>query len=334
MKKEGMIVMKGLELSEEYYNFYGRIMIHEKFPEYEKLIAAGMVGKGSECLGFDDELSQEHDFGPGFCLWLTDEDYKEIGQELAFEYERLPKDFGGMEGHIESALEGGRVGVFSTRDFYYDLIGREDAPVTNMDWLWIPEARLATATSGRVFRDDYCEFSRLRKHLQKYYPEDVRIKKIVSRAAYMAQAGQYNYVRCMRRGESVAAYMALTEFVKNTISMVYLLNRQYAPYYKWSHHGMRFLKILPEVSLLLTKLCQQDNQREVWEKNQETAYTYALNAYDKNMEIIGTVCALVVEELNRQGMTDHSDPMLENHTENMMDRIQDSAIKALGITEG
>ena len=46
--------VKGLELARAYYETYGKPMIEEKFPEYRDRIAAGLVGEGSECLGYDD----------------------------------------------------------------------------------------------------------------------------------------------------------------------------------------------------------------------------------------------------------------------------------------
>ena len=51
--------MKGLDLAESYFRELGRPMIHERFPEYEDRIAAGFVGPGSECYGFDDEVSRD-----------------------------------------------------------------------------------------------------------------------------------------------------------------------------------------------------------------------------------------------------------------------------------
>ena len=56
--------MKGLELCELYYKEVGAPMIAGKFPGYEEKIAVGLVGDGSECFGYDDELSRDHDWGP------------------------------------------------------------------------------------------------------------------------------------------------------------------------------------------------------------------------------------------------------------------------------
>ena len=78
--------MKGLELSERFYLEYGAPMIHEKFPELEGLIAVGLAGSGSECFGYDDEISRDHDFEAGFCMFLPDESI--IDRKAEFELER------------------------------------------------------------------------------------------------------------------------------------------------------------------------------------------------------------------------------------------------------
>ena len=51
--------LKGLDLAEAYYRQYGEPMLREQFPELADKVAAGLIGSGSECLGFDDELSQD-----------------------------------------------------------------------------------------------------------------------------------------------------------------------------------------------------------------------------------------------------------------------------------
>ena len=117
--------MKGLELSEKYYNAFGKEMIEKNFPSLKGRVAAGLVGQGSECLGFDDNISKDHDYGPSFCLWLTREDYQVYGKALAEEYRKLPKDFEGVKGRLDSLHGGGRVGVLCIPDFYYGLLGTE-----------------------------------------------------------------------------------------------------------------------------------------------------------------------------------------------------------------
>ena len=59
--------MKGIELAERFYLEYGAPMIREKFSEIESALAVGIAGSGSECFGYDDETSRDHDFEAGFC---------------------------------------------------------------------------------------------------------------------------------------------------------------------------------------------------------------------------------------------------------------------------
>lgn len=323
--------MKGLELSRQYYEAYGRQMIREKFEAYEERIAVGLVGQGSECFGFDDEYSRDHDFGPSFCMWLTEEDYQKIGAALETEYEKLPKTFMGFEGRRLSSQGGGRVGVLETGSFYQTFIGSKALPKTLFDWLFLPERYLAAATNGNVFRDDLGAFSKIRNGLLPCYPEDVRIKKIAARAAGMAQAGQYNYARCMKRGETVAARLALEEFMKTTISMVYLLNKRYTPFYKWMFRGMQSLPVLSGISGQLIVLAETGASKEAWER--ELPYG-TLNLADKKVEAVEIICGKVVEELKKQGLTDRTDDFLENHTEEIMSRIKDPQIRSLHVMQG
>jgi len=104
--------MKGLELSEKYFDAYGMPLIRRRIKEYESRIAAGLVGDGSECYGFDDEISRDHDWGLGFCIWLTENDYEKIGKELEYEFSKLPKAYLGFGPRKVSKWGSDRVGVF------------------------------------------------------------------------------------------------------------------------------------------------------------------------------------------------------------------------------
>ena len=85
--------ISGLALSRAFWNDLGKPLLAGAYSAYQGRIAAGLVGYGSECFGFDDELSRDHDFAPRFCLWLTDEDYDAIGEQLQADYDALSRDF-------------------------------------------------------------------------------------------------------------------------------------------------------------------------------------------------------------------------------------------------
>ena len=56
--------MKGIEGAKKYFEVYGNIL-KEQFPDVVKYTAFGLCGQGSECLGFDDEISRVPRFRTG-----------------------------------------------------------------------------------------------------------------------------------------------------------------------------------------------------------------------------------------------------------------------------
>ena len=312
--------MKGLELAERYFVEVGAPMIEERFPDYKIRIAAGLVGDGSECFGFDDELSRDHDWGPSFCLWLTKQDFEAIGQKLQAEYDGLPKDFLGFTARRESAWGGGRTGVIEIGQFYRRFMGFDHVPATFPEWRAIPEPNLAVVTNGKVFTDPLGEFTAFRNKLKEFYPEDVRLKKIASRCMTIAQSGQYNYMRCVKREEYVAAQWAEAKFVSDTISMVFLLNKQYRPFFKWMHRAMKSLPILGE-----TVHQALGNLVTIYEEDLEGTI------YERKSRLMERISQLIIEELRRQGLSDSPSDFLLNHGPEVQSKIKDPQIRSIDV---
>lgn len=320
-------IKNGMQLAKEYWQTYGKQLLElPKFRDYKIRIAAGLVGHGSECYGFDDEISRDHDFGPGFCLWLTDEDYAKIGEDLQAAYNDLPQEFAGFGSREEtprakSCERSKRVGVFSTSEFFENITGFSAAPSQNEPYLWLSlnESTLAAATNGQIFADPLGEFSKTRQSF-KLMPDDVRISLISRRLGMMAQAGQYNVPRMLARKDGAAAWLSINEFVRATASIVFLLNNPisagYLPYYKWQFAALRKLSVR-----MASRLSGVANQLESLMRLSSAACFGGIGfgegtkgsseAESRINEIIQNVCNEVVEELKYQGLSDCGETFLE-----------------------
>ena len=311
--------MKGLELCEKYFYEYGLPMLEREFSELLPRMAIGVVGQGSEALGYDDEISRDHDFEPGFCIWLNDEDYKKYEFTLSRAYSRLPKEFMGVKRLAFAPADGARHGVFSISEFYVRFIGTANIPLSVETWLNIPTHYLKTATNGKVFMDNLGEFTRIREYLLKGYPEDVRLKKIASHSILCNQSGQYNYPRCLAHNESGAGQLAVNEFVKHAISIIYLLNKEYEPFYKWAYRGLRELKMLAELEAPLTFLTETGN---------------AENEVQGKLEIIEDICRIIIEEYHNQGLTLATCNNMDTHAYSVQDKIKDASLRNSNVFIG
>ncbi|NBI09593.1 DUF4037 domain-containing protein [Colidextribacter sp. OB.20] len=311
--------MKGLELAQKYYEAYGREMIERVDPSLFARVSVGLCGEGSQCFDFDDEISRDHDFAPGFCVWLSDEDFSRYGHALRRAYDSLPDRFCGFS--KESIIAGNRLGVMTGGSFYRRFTGSPEGPQSNMDWLMTPEAHLASATNGRLFHNQNTAFSMTREKLLAFYPEDVRRKKIAARAAIMAQAGQYNLLRLIRREDKVAASLAFARFAEASISMAHLLNRRYTPFYKWGFYNMRTLpKLGGVIAPLLASLVRIPAL--IGEKP-------APVVHEEAFQLTEEICAATAEELRAQALSYTPDSFLQGHISEIMEGIKDPQLRAM-----
>ena len=281
--------MKGLEIARAYYEEYGEPMLRERFPALMPFIAAGLTGSGSECWGFDDEVSRDHDFEPGFCLFLPGEDVVDRRTAFALEraYAALPREFMGLKRSLVSPVGGARHGILRTAEFMRDKVGKADGNLSLMEWLYMPDYILAEAVNGEIFKDGYGEVTAIRERLKRR-PEDVRLKKLAGQLLLMGQSGQYNYRRCLLHGETGAAQLAIVEFAKSSMAAVFLLNGVYQPYYKWSFRAMRALPRLALTAELLEYLLTTDNEADTAEEK---------------YNVMEGIAADIIGELKEQGLT-------------------------------
>ena len=283
-----------LERSRQFYETAGKAMIHSCFPEYEDRIAVGLVGEGSDCYGFDDEISMDHDYAVGFCMWLADEDYACIGEALQQEYDKLVTH--------ERRLRYRR-GVFSICEFYTGILG----DVTRYEEA--EEFRLAEATNGMVFCDKLGQFSKIREQILAYYPEKIWRSKLAQKLHEYSQYAQSNYARMMARGDVLTASMCISKAIESTMDIVYLLNKTYAPYYKWKKKGLDRFAMSERFLPLIEQLAELPTQKAVWEN---IAYD-ATQIYteDKCVELFEKIAEEILKELKEQGLVSGDDRFLE-----------------------
>lgn len=312
--------MKGLQLAEKFFNEYRNVFLHsaeELSVGLSERLSIGLAGEGSQCFGFDDAISRDHDFSPGFCVWMNEADYVLYGKRLQEIYQALPKEFDGIDQSNTIAKD--RLGVMSANQFYGRYTG---IPETELDWLFLSESSLATATNGKIWMNGCEEFHAVRERLLAFYPQDVLRKKVAARAAVLSQAGQYNLLRLIQRQDFVGAQLCLSKFTEAAISMVHLLSGVYTPFYKWAFHSLTQLEnpLAKEVCIHLEKL--PDLQILLSEKRWGDAKAMAF-------QITEDICITIGKELKQQGYSKTDSRFLQDHLEEIMEPIVHPEIGAM-----
>jgi hypothetical protein len=274
----------GIKLCEDFYRKVVRPILMGYFPDLKH--AAALLGSGSEVLGFDDEVSTDHHWGPRVMLFVEEarQQYLEqiiqvLAQNLPYEFQGYPTNYTRPDpnDHGTQLLQkvnhgpvNHRITVQTVRDFFVEYLGFDIwLSVEPADWLTFPEQRLRSITSGAIYHDDVglamacSDFS--------YYPRDVWLYLL---AAGWARIGQEEHLmgRMGMVGDEVGSAVIGARLVRDIMRLCFLMERTYAPYPKWFGSAFKKLSCAKD----LWPILQNAVHAEAWQKRE----VYLVNAYE------------------------------------------------------
>ncbi len=282
----------GLELGRELAHQVAQD-IELNLPDLAPYMCLALVGTGSECLGFDDAISEDHDFTKRCQLFLPADIYETNKERLQSYFKNYAY---------------GTVQVECISEFYQRYTLYPEEPQCEKEFRRVPQDLLCTATNGEVFLDNFGSFTHIRQRLLAYYPEDIRLRKIAYELNQLAQSGQYNLPRMLQRGDTIAASLALHQFVHHYMLLVHLFNKSYAPFYKWLYRHSCTLPILGNtvkhgiVELLDAPITDTKSH-------------------------IDRLCSAIIQELQRNGLSTSPIDFLTYQAKEVIQRIQDPLLR-------
>ncbi len=281
--------VQGLHLSERYYQQAVRPILNRHFPTLEH--AAGLIGWGSEVLGYDTPRSRDHHWGPRLLLFIPEDNYeatkaeisKMLSNALPYTFLGYSTNFGPADNRgvrLMQQITSGPINhmaeVFTVRSFFEKYLNLDiDAQITPVDWLTIPEHRLLGSVSGKVFHDGPGDLTKVRQKLA-YYPRDVWLYMLAAQWAKIA-AEEAFIGRCGELGDELGSAVVTSRVVSDLMRLCFLIEQKYAPYPKWigtafSHLGSGrdlvpiFQKVLRSTKLHEREVQLTDAYRKIAEK--------------------------------------------------------------------
>ena len=261
----------GLNLSRRFFETIVQPIVASAMPELR--YAAARLGDGSEVLGFDTEMSADHNYGPTVQLFLSQSDFDSCAPELLQALDRaLPAKIDGWPIRFPNAIRpsaatpGALCADHGVELHALDAwaaaqlgIGSE-APMTSMDWFALPEQRLLTVTAGAVYRDDDGRLSALRHRLE-WFPEDVWLAKLVAQWARIGE--QQAFVgRAGEAGDDLGSRLIAARLAHDVMRLCFLIEKRYAPYAKWFGTAFARLDSAGSIGALLTSALAAPDWRE------------------------------------------------------------------------
>ncbi|WP_350275152.1 DUF4037 domain-containing protein [Kribbella sp. HUAS MG21] len=192
--------------------------------------AAGLLGWGSDVLGYDTARSTDHGWGPRLVI-LVDADEvepvrKRVEAALPDEYRGVPVRFG-WDTHQASH----HITVATLGDWLRDHLGFDASQgISQRDWLVTPQQQLLGVVRGQVYADDG-RLAPVREALA-WYPDELWRWMLACQWSRIAQEEPF-VQRTHEVGDELGSRVVTARLVRDVMRLALLQARTYAPYTKW-----------------------------------------------------------------------------------------------------
>lgn len=217
--------IKGLDLSELFFNEYMLPFIKQNYPDLK--FSAGLITEGSQILGYDDIISTDHGWGAGSMLFLSDNELHRRDELSAVFEKNLPLSYKGYNSGVW---------ITSMNEVLEIFIG--EMPKNEIDWLTMSEQHLLGLTAGRIFVD-MINIQETRNKLA-FYPQNVKLYLIASQWSIIGEEEAF-VKRCSQVGDELGSRIICTRIAERLMRLCFLYKNKYAPYGKW--FGTAFKKL-------------------------------------------------------------------------------------------
>jgi hypothetical protein len=331
--------MKGLNLSQVFYEEAVKPLLESEFPNL--VYSAGHLGSGSDVLGFDTEQSMDHGWGPRLLVFLREKNYEKYHESLdTFLGRNLPTEIRGFpinfdyhdDGTTVMQLSDDRplnhgVEIVTIRDFFERYLTVNPLEKMNpIDWVALPEQRLRSIVSGRIFHDGLGQLQSILGKLS-YYPNDVWLYLLSTQWRRIAQEEPF-MGRCGQVGDELGSRVVGSRLVYDIMKLCFLMEKQYAPYIKWFGTAFSQLKSADILAPILKRVFEVTS----WEDRQEhlgRAYEIVADMHN-DLGITEPMKAKVSNFHNRPFLVIWADDFAEAIYETIQDKEVLSLPKFLG----
>ena len=297
--------IKGLELNNGYFTDTVKPLIDKNFPNLQ--YSASLLGYGSDVLGYDNETSMDHNWGPRLQIFIENKALipeldNLFKMELPFRYKGFPTNFSdpAYDGVQRMEFKENRPinhliqietpeGYFKSR-YSISYLGN----FSYNDWLTFTDQNLLEITSGKIFLDGL-NINKLRNELG-FYPLDIcKLRMAVlwdyvwNKEAFIGRAIEIN--------DFIGLKINASRIINYLIKILFYLENKYIPYSKWFGYAFKELEIFDSINGIIVEALRENDPIKI--------ENYLCEIYE-----------MVIEEHNKHPKLPH----IKNKTRNYFNR--------------